>query len=161
MNYVETVLIDNSNDLILQRLDANTPDVIGTRNIIGHLDGAISLPIQLLTLNENPSQTMKTFLPWGCKNCTVSLGGSKFSVTTPANINRHAFNRNTTSTVTTTGQFQTRLVGCVHLVETSGHGIYANKRGYMCGSSSINFDQNLNAVGSSTYQISIGNGLRR
>jgi hypothetical protein len=91
---------------------------------------------------------------------SVTLSGSTFAVTTPIDITRHAFSDNNAGNATPDGAFKLRFIGCIRLIETSGLGAYANKRGFMCGNTIVSFDQNLNANGSSNYRIALHNRLR-
>jgi hypothetical protein len=157
---VETVLYDQAHDIHAARLDPNTPDVMGKAAVIGGLNATFALPSALMDIAADPTQPLNEHMRWGCKNCTMELGGSRFTVTTPLNVTHRAFTDNTAGAGATADQFNLRMRGCMQLRETSGLGTYANKRGHMCGNSFVTFDQNLNGVGSLNYRITLRDRFR-
>jgi hypothetical protein len=159
-NKVETVLFKQTKDVQDTRIEANTQDTLGSPVVAGALDATITIPAAIIDLAADPTQPLSDPLFWDCENCTMTLSGSRFTITTPLNTTRRAFVDDHIRVGTTAGQFNLRMMGCMRLIETSGLGTYANKRGFMCGSNLVSFDQNLNGTGISNYRIMLRNRLR-
>jgi hypothetical protein len=157
---VETVLFDQTHDINAARLDPSTPDVMGKPAVIGGLNATFALPSALMDVAADPARQLSEHMSWGCVNCTMELGGSRFVITTPRNITRRAFTDNTAGAGATVDVFNLRLRGCMQLKETSGLGTFANKSGYMCSNSFVSFDQNLSGKGSLNYRITLSDRLR-